>query len=123
MFVADSCVYLGLYRSPKEPRGELLAALQAIRSRLWVPNQVQVEVLDNSMTISSAILRDVHEEADRFGQSINKAVFGVKRTTRHLSVSDSTTRTVAGSSIGTGTCEPTQSSPRSSPRLHMLPST
>jgi hypothetical protein len=51
MVVVDTNVLLDAYRYTKGARGELLSALRALGSRLWVPHQVALEFHRNRATV------------------------------------------------------------------------
>lgn len=51
LFAIDANVLLGLYKRPKDPRGQLLEALRALDDRLWVPHQTATEYLRNRLRV------------------------------------------------------------------------
>ena len=61
LFVADTCVYLDLYRLRGPAEEELAAALRFIRDQLCVPYQVHVELADKSRTIVDSIVKETED--------------------------------------------------------------
>jgi hypothetical protein len=51
LFAVDANVLLGLYRRPKEARGQLIEALQDLGDRLWVPHQAAMDYLRNRLKV------------------------------------------------------------------------
>jgi hypothetical protein len=51
IFVLDANVLLSLYRYSDSTRSELLQVFDALADRLWIPNQVAYEYLNNRLTV------------------------------------------------------------------------
>lgn len=51
IFVLDANVLLSLYRYSDSTRSELLQVFNALTDRLWIPNQVAYEYLNNRLTV------------------------------------------------------------------------
>ncbi|WP_271043288.1 PIN-like domain-containing protein [Pseudomonas sp. VB3] len=51
IFVLDANVLLSLYRYSDSTRSELLQVFNALADRLWIPNQVAYEYLNNRLTV------------------------------------------------------------------------
>ncbi|TFH79016.1 PIN-like domain-containing protein [Pseudomonas kribbensis] len=51
IFVLDANVLLSLYRYSDSTRSELLQVFEALAGRLWIPNQVAFEYLNNRLTV------------------------------------------------------------------------
>lgn len=51
IFVLDANVLLSLYRYSDSTRSELLQVFNALAERLWIPNQVAYEYLNNRLTV------------------------------------------------------------------------
>ncbi len=51
LFAVDANVLLGLYKRPKDPRGQFLEALRRLGDRLWVPHQAATEYLRNRLRV------------------------------------------------------------------------
>lgn len=51
IFVLDANVLLSLYRYSDSTRSELLQVFNALADRLWIPNQVAFEYLNNRLTV------------------------------------------------------------------------
>jgi hypothetical protein len=49
IFIFDTNVLLDLYEYPKATRGEVFKALEAIKTRLWIPHQVALEYQRNRL--------------------------------------------------------------------------
>lgn len=88
VFVADSCVYLHLYRLLGTSRTELAAALRSVASRLWVPHQVMKEVLDNFRTMPATILREGQQSANYVAARTSEIEVDMRRTINRVKPHD-----------------------------------
>ncbi len=76
-FVVDANVLLNLYRYPKGASDDLIAALQMLQDRIWVPHQAALEYQENRLRVMAdqmAKFGEVQEAAESVLKAANSAV-------------------------------------------------
>lgn len=76
IFVLDANVLLSLYRYSDSTRSELLQVFEALAGRLWIPNQVAYEYLNNRLTVigeQSKIYDDAIKKIEALRKSLENS--------------------------------------------------
>ncbi|WP_152545505.1 PIN-like domain-containing protein [Pseudomonas chlororaphis] len=76
IFVLDANVLLSLYRYSDSTRSELLQVFDALADRLWIPNQVAFEYLNNRLTVigeQSKIYDDAIKKIETLRKSLENS--------------------------------------------------
>lgn len=71
VFVFDTNVFLNLYRYSKKTRDILLGAMEQLRDRIWMPNHVAHEFMENRVEVIFETIdryERLHEETNSFIQ-------------------------------------------------------
>lgn len=93
IFVLDANVLLSLYRYSDSTRSELLQVFNALADRLWIPNQVAYEYLNNRLTVIGEQSK-IYDEAIKKIEALRKSL---ENNNQHPFVSKDT----LSASIGT----------------------
>jgi hypothetical protein len=92
IFVLDANVLLSLYRYSDSTRSELLQVFDALADRLWIPNQVAYEYLNNRLTVIGEQSK-IYDDAIKKIETLRKSL---ENNNQHPFVSKDT----LGASIG-----------------------
>ncbi|WP_166359270.1 PIN-like domain-containing protein [Pseudomonas akapageensis] len=73
LFILDANVLLSLYRYSDSTRSDLLQVFGALNDRLWVPNQVAYEYLNNRLSVIGDQVK-IYDDAMRKTDALRKAL-------------------------------------------------
>lgn len=79
-FVLDANVLLDLHRFPVDVRGQLLAALGQVSSRVWIPYQAALEYQDNWL----AVVQEQVGRYDKVREVVTKSNMSLIQEIKHL---------------------------------------
>ena len=80
VIVPDTNVLLSLYRIPVTARDELLALLELLRNRLWIPHQVALEFQRRRLSViytERKVIEDALSKASELFESIQEWVISL----------------------------------------------
>lgn len=92
VIVLDTNVLLDLYRLPETARNELLAVLEVLSDRIWIPHQVALEFQRRRLTVIAAerkVVEDVLSDAKKSFESIKSNIESLQIEKRGVGVDPS----------------------------------
>ncbi|WP_167145068.1 PIN domain-containing protein [Pseudomonas sp. OTU750018] len=93
IFVFDANILLNLYRYSDETRALFLKTLEGIKDRIWIPNRVAMEYLENRLDV----IHEQQEEYEKAIAEITKLKAKLENSRQHPFVSTKTMKEVSSS--------------------------